>query len=150
MDKTENAARARKFETLFDGDEIDDKRYPLGGGVTGIDAATAEYLVRSGRLAEVDDERFGDLKDAYADDETADDADDETADEFATTAAADFTAGRIPDDLVNTDATGDDKLVSRKELDAIAKRESVETSSAMDKADVARAIMAARAKAIAS
>lgn len=146
--------RERKFETLFDGDEIDGKRYPLEAGVTGIDAPTAEFLLRNGRLAEVDDERFESLKSAYSDaeNEAEPEGDTETDEERADrerleAASEDFTAGRIPDDLVNPDASGDDKLVSRKDLDAIAKAESIETTSSMDKADVARAIMAGRAKA---
>ena len=144
------APRDRKFVTLFDGDEIDGKTYPLDAGVTGLDGPTAEFLIRSGRIAEVDDETFAGLKsagepDSQADADADDDADDDE-DEFATAAADDFAAGRIPDDLVNPDATGDDKLIARAKLDEIAKGEGVETKSSMDKADVARAIMAARAK----
>lgn len=135
MADTKNEARERKFETLFDGDEIEGKRYGLGETVTGLDAPTAEYLVRNGRIAEVESE-------ASAND-GSDAGGDLTASEQA--AADDFAAGRIPDDLLNPDATGDDKLISRKDLDAIAKDETVETSSSMDKADVARAIMAKRA-----
>ena len=138
-----NTARNRKFETQFDGDEIDGKVYGLGEGVTNLDAPTAEYLLGAGRLAEVDDERFAKITDSSGD---ADDVevDDEVDDEFDKKAATAFTDGDIPADLVNADATGDDKLIARKELDAIAKKETVETSSSMDKADVARAIMAKR------
>lgn len=50
-------ATEKKFETLFDGDEIDGKTYGLGELVTGLDAATGAFLVEVGRIAEIGDDR---------------------------------------------------------------------------------------------
>lgn len=157
-------ARNRKFRTLFNGDEIDGKFYKLGAGVTGIDAATAEYLLRAGRIEEVDEDTFGELegptkprdgRNLDGEDPNAGGGEsaeaqrfeDEGDDEFENTAAADFQAGRIPDDLVNPDGTEDDRLVSRADLEKIAEAEKVTFRKSGDKASVARAIMAARARA---
>lgn len=54
--------RDKKFETLFDGDEIDGKVYPIEAVVTGIDLPTAVYLQETGRIAAVGDERAGILE----------------------------------------------------------------------------------------
>lgn len=67
----EETAKDRKFRTLFDGDEVDGKFYPRNGGLTGIDHFTAEFLVRSGRIEEVDDETFDTLEPPYSEGETA-------------------------------------------------------------------------------
>lgn len=159
-----NEQRDRKFETLFDGDEIDGKRYPLGGGVTGLDAATAEYLVRQGRLAEVDDdEHFASLKKPGSTDseegskqppepqETDEERATREAEEKAQqaridAATADFDAKRIPDDLIDpakpdSDA---DRLVTGAKLAELAKAAGIEAKG--NKRDVAIAIMAANAK----
>lgn len=158
-------ARDRKFETLFEGDEIEGKFYPLEGGVTGLDAPTGDYLVATGRLAEVDDERFAQLKKAYGGEEKAPAETDEEreareareAEEKAArarTAAAqvEFEAGRIPDDLIDPAKAPDakDRLVSRDKLDELAKAAGADVEGSMNKGEVAVAIMAARAKADAS
>lgn len=56
-DATEN-----NYETLFDGDEIDGKRYGLGDIVTGIDAPTGAFLVETGRIVEIGEDRLAQLK----------------------------------------------------------------------------------------
>lgn len=163
---TEKTPRDRKFEALFDGDEIEGKRYSLGDGVTGLDAPTAEYLMRAGRLAEVDDERFDELpspakraSEASVESSTETDEDrakreaaeaEEAADKARLEAAhAAFDKGEIPTDLVNADAAADadDKLIAKDKLVEIAKAESAVIKSSFTKAELAHAIMAARAKA---
>lgn len=51
----------RRYKALFDGDEINGKRYALGAPITGLDAPTAAYLVQNGRITEISEDRFQQL-----------------------------------------------------------------------------------------
>lgn len=63
--------RKQKFATLFDGDEIDGKRYPIDAVVTGLDLPTAVFLQEQGRIEAVSDERAKILEKNLADKEAA-------------------------------------------------------------------------------
>lgn len=169
IEKVENEQRARMFETQFDGDEIDGKFYPLNGGVTGLDAPTSEYLLKTGRLVEVTDaEYFANLPGPKSDEDTGDgkapktpkvetdeerearearEAEAEALKPYFAAAEADFDAKRIPDDLIDADKPDSDadRLISAKKLGEVATAEELTVKGS--KRDVAIQIMAARAKA---
>lgn len=172
-------ASARKFVANFHGDEIDGRFYALGEGIEGLDGATAEYLTRSGRISEITDEHFDGLEktggstdgieplDATAptgaklpsEPEAPAETDEQRAEREAREAeeAADaerleaahaaFNAGTVPTDLLKEGTT---ELKTEADLRTIATNESVTLKSSMTKAEIAVAIMAARAKAPAS
>lgn len=151
-------ARERKFETLFDGDEIEGTFYALGDGVTGIDASIAHYLVTTGRLAEIGDDEFAQLPNVAAGNDTETDeqrtaralaeADAEADAAFLEAAHADYAAGNIPVDLVNPDAAqdADDRLIGKAELIELAKASGAIIKGSFTKAELAQAIMAVRIK----
>lgn len=162
----EENAKDRKFRTLFDGDEIDGKRYPLDGAVTGIDAFTAEYLLKIGRIEEVGDDVFGTLEAPYGEDETAETrakaarkaadkkrvadkggkTDEETVDTARLEKAAkDHAGGVIPTDLIDASKpeTDADRLIAKAELAKLAAKDGVEAKGT--KTDIAVAIIEARA-----
>jgi len=158
-----NEQRDRKFETLFDGDEVDGKFYGLGHGITNLDAPTSTYLVNAGRIAEVDDERFSQLDNIKGEAEgpnsqaadtgeggesDEDKAAREAAEERYKAAADEYTAGNVPTDLVNANAPADakDRLIEKNDLLAIAEREGATFKPAQSKAQLAVAIMARRAE----
>jgi septal ring factor EnvC (AmiA/AmiB activator) len=66
--------RKQKFATLFDGDEIDGKRYPIDAVVTGLDLLTAAFLQEQGRIEAVSDERAKILEKNLADKEAEEEA----------------------------------------------------------------------------
>lgn len=59
-------SKNRKFEARFDGDEIDGKRYALGAPISGLDGPTAAFLVNSGRIREISDERHEKLVENFS------------------------------------------------------------------------------------
>lgn len=135
----------RKFKTLFDGDEIEGKRYGLGAGVTGLDASTATFLERSGRIEEVSDKAFKALP--GPDTEAGQETDEErAAREALADAQARYDAGAIPEDLIDPDAAEDaaDKLKSKNDLIELAKADEADFNKSDTKPAIAVAIMAAR------
>lgn len=143
--------KRRRFEAQFDGDEYEGKRYDLGDGVTGLDAPTAEFLLRNGRIAEIDEDTFRKLPGPHSGKKDAADEGeiDEGHEARVAAAKAALEAGSIPTDLLDPSKpeTAPDRLISKKALLAIASSESVELGKKPNKFEIAVAIMAARAKA---
>lgn len=158
MNKATNDQRARTFETKFDGDEYDGKRYGLEEVVTGLDGPTADFLIRQGRIEEIGEDRAKYLAKLKAEKEGADastETDDSNgddgngSDDFTANAQADFDAGRIPDDLIDASKpeTDTDRLIGKTALSALATSEGAAFKPNDSKAAIAVAIMAARSKA---
>lgn len=158
-EKSESSKRL--FETLFDGDEINGKFYPLGAGVTDLDAPTADYLVRAGRLAEVSDPaHFAKLKKAHGTEAPAEETPEEKAEREQREAAdqrrteatewahSEFAAGRVPTDLLDPDRADKpevaDRLKKGDELKTLATAGGVTIKSSDTKAEIAQAIMGHR------
>lgn len=116
------------FEALFDGDEVNGKRYALGDIITGLDAPTAHFLTSQGRIREVSGEKAEAMEKVAAAEKrerkkqpTAEQQAAIDAENLRKEIAAKIEAGEIPSDL-----QAEGKPLENDRLEEIAKAEGID------------------------
>lgn len=136
------------FEALFDGDEVDGKRYDKGDIIVGLDAPTAHYLQSIGRIREVSDEKAKALHSEKAAEKrerkkqpTPEQVAAAEAEELRKKIAAQIEAGEIPSDL-----QAEGKPLDNDRLEEIAKAEGIDLEKTTKDEMLLEIIVARQAK----